>query len=218
MPRQPKAWASLGDTTMSDASGDDMVHHPGDADGGSSVDDVEDAICEECEDREDEVSVAGNDDDNENLLNPDFDDSALFDMPFPGTPLAPEGSVDATTVDSATGSNSAEEEQDSVSSSSDTSDGVSRCEEGPPQASDAPIRQTNAFVQVTPCARLCYFSLPRARPSALCFHEHRSRCETGWQRRAGQAHRTPHGSCVGSSPRRTRFPEQGGTCHMPAFR
>ena len=28
---------------------------------------------------------------------------------------------------------------------------------------------------------------------------------------------TLHGDCVGSSRRRTRFPEKGGTCHLPAF-
>ena len=93
---------------MSDASGDHMVHHTDNADGGSSVDDVEDAICEECDDQgenndvpsdvggdEDEPSLAVNDDDNENLLDPDSDDNALLDMSLPGTPLASEGCVDA---------------------------------------------------------------------------------------------------------------------------
>ena len=50
MPRQPKAWASLEDTIMSDVSGDDNVHHADNADGGSSVDNVDDAICQECDD------------------------------------------------------------------------------------------------------------------------------------------------------------------------
>ena len=91
MSRQPKAGASLEDTTMSDASGDDMVHHPDNADGGSLVDDVDDTICQECDDHgennyvpcdvggaKDGASDAVDDANNESLFNPDFDDDALL--------------------------------------------------------------------------------------------------------------------------------------------